>query len=39
MDPVDIDHDDMGEGYDKWDDYVVKDLEVRFNKQRGFDET
>ena len=38
-DPVDIDRDDMGEGYDKWDDYVVKDLEVRFNKLRGFDET
>ena len=38
-DPVDIDHDDMGEGYDKWNDYVVKDLEVRFNKLRGFDET
>ena len=29
----------MGEGYDKWDDHVVKDLEVRFNKLRGFDET
>ena len=38
-DPVDIDRDDMGEEYDKWDDHVVKDLEVRFNKLRGFDET
>ena len=37
--PIDIDRDDMGGGYDKWDDYVVKDLEVRFNKLRGFDET
>ena len=38
-DPVDIDRDDMGEEYDKWDDHLVKDLEVRFNKLRGFDET
>ena len=38
-DPVDIDRDDMGGEYDKWDDHLVKDLEVRFNKLRGFDET
>ena len=37
--PVDIYRDDMGEGYDKWDDDVVKDLELRFNKLREFDET
>ena len=29
----------MGEGYDKWDDDIVKDLELRFNKLRQFDET
>ena len=39
FEPVDIDHDGLGEGYDKWDDDVVKDLELRFNKPRGFDET
>ena len=37
--PVNIDRDDMGEEYDKWDDDVIKDLEVRFNKLREFDET
>ena len=37
--PVDIDRDDMGAEYDKWDDDVIKDLEVRFNKLREFDET
>ena len=37
--PVDIDRDDMGEGYDKWDDDVMKDLEIRFNKLREFNET
>ena len=37
--PVDIDRDDMEEEYDKWDDDVIKDLEVRFNKLREFDET
>ena len=30
---------ERGEEYDKWDDHVVKDLEVRLNKLRGFDET
>ena len=27
--PVDIDHDGLGEEYDKWDDDVIKNLEVR----------
>ena len=39
FEPVDIDRDGLGEGYDKWDDNVVKDLELRFNKLREFDET
>ena len=29
----------MGEEYDKWDDDVIKNLEVRFNKLREHDET
>ena len=37
--PVDIDRDDMGEEYDKWDDDFVNDLEIRFNRLRGFNET
>ena len=37
--PVDIDHDGLGEAYDKWDDDIVKDLELRFNKLREFNET
>ena len=37
--PVDIDRDDMGEEYDMWDDHVMKDLEIRFNKLRKFNET
>ena len=39
FEPVDIDHDGLGEGYDKWDDDIVKDLELRFNKLREFNET
>ena len=39
FEPVDIDRDDIGEGYDKWDDDVMKDLEIRFNKLREFNET
>ena len=39
FEPVDIDRDGMGEGYDRWDDDVVKDLELKFNKLREFDET
>ena len=37
--PVDIDCDGLGEAYDKWDDDIVKDLELRFNKLREFNET
>ena len=37
--PVDIDHDDMGDEDYKWDDDVIKDLELRFNKLREFNET
>ena len=39
FEPVDINRDGLEEGYDKWDDDVVKDLELRFNKLREFDET
>ena len=39
FEPVDIDYNKIGdEGY-KWDDDVIKDLELRFNKLREFDET
>ena len=37
--PVDIDHDGLGEEYDKWDDDIVKNLELRFNKLREFNKT
>ena len=37
--PVDIGRDGLGEEYDKWDDDVIKKLEVRFNKLREYDET
>ena len=37
--PVDIDRDEIGEEYDKWDDDLTSDLERRFNKLRQFDET
>ena len=37
--PVDIDYDKIAEEHDKWDDDVIKDLEVRFNKLREFNET
>ena len=39
FEPVDIDYDKIGDEVYKWDDNVIKDLEVRFNKLRGFDET
>ena len=39
FEPVDIDRDGLGEGYDNWDDDIVKDLELRFNKLREFNET
>ena len=37
--PVDIDRDGLREEYDKWDDNVIKNLEVRFNKLKEYDET
>ena len=37
--PVDIDRDDMEDEDYKWDDDIVKDLELRFNKLREFNET
>ena len=37
--PVDIDRDDMEDEDYKWDDDVIKDLELRFNKLREFNET
>ena len=38
--PIDIDYDKIGdEDYNKWDDNVIKDLEIKFNKLREFDET
>ena len=37
--PVDIDYDKIGDEDYKWDDDVMKDLELRFNKLRKFNET
>ena len=37
--PVDINYDKIGDEDYKWDDDVIKDLEVRFNKLREFNET
>ena len=37
--PVDIDYDNIGDEDYKWDDDVIKDLELRFNKLRVFNET
>ena len=39
FEPVDIDRDGLGEGYDNWDDDMMKDLELKFNKLREFNET
>ena len=39
FEPVDIDCDGLGEAYDKWDDDIMKDLELTFNKLREFNET
>ena len=39
FEPVDIDYDKIGDEDYKWDDGVIKDLELRFNKLREFDET
>ena len=37
--PVDIDYDKIADEDYKWDDNVIKDLEVRFNKLRELNET
>ena len=37
--PVDIDYDKIGDEDYKWDDDVIKDLEVRFNKLSKVNET
>ena len=39
FEPVDIDYDKIGDEDYKWDNDVIKDFEVKFNKLRGFDET
>ena len=39
FEPVDIDYDKIGDEDYKWDDDVIKDSELRFNKLRGLDET
>ena len=39
FEPVDIDYDKIGDEDYKRDDDVIKDLELRFNKLRGLDET
>ena len=36
--PVDTDYDKIGDEDYKWDDDVIKDLELRFNKLREFNE-
>ena len=37
--PVDTNYDKIGDEDYKWDDDVIKDLELRFNKLREYDET
>ena len=39
FEPVDTDYDKIGDEDNKWDDDVIKDLELRFNELREFDET
>ena len=39
LEPVDIDRDEIADEDVKWDDDVIKDLEIRFNKLMGYDET
>ena len=39
FEPVDTDYDNIGDENYKWDDDVIKDLELRYNKLREFDET
>ena len=36
---VDTDYDKIGDEDYKWDDDVIRDLELRFNELREFDET
>ena len=36
--PIDIDHDEIADKDVKWDDDVMKDFEIRFNKLREFNE-
>ena len=37
--PVDTDYDKIGDQDYKWDDDVIKNLELRFNELRDFDES
>ena len=37
--PVDIDRDGTGEEYDNWDDDVMNDIVIRFDKLRQFNKT
>ena len=39
FEPVDTDYDKIGNEDYKWDDDVIKDLELKFNKLREFNET
>ena len=39
FEPVDTNYDKIGDEDYKWDDDVIKDLELRFNKLREYDET
>ena len=39
FEPVDTDYDKIGDEDYKWDDDVIKDFELRFNKLREFNET
>ena len=39
FEPVDVDYNKIGDEDFKWDDDVIKDLELRFNNLREFDET
>ena len=39
FEPVDIDYEKIGDEDYKWNDNVIKDLELKFNKLREFDET
>ena len=39
FEPADTDYDKIGDEDYKWDDDVIKDLELKFNKLREFDET